>query len=62
MTNKELSAYFSMIGKKGGLKSRGGGRPPTYKTEKERQAARKETQRKYRESKKGGKDNATSND
>jgi len=49
MTDKEtLSAYFSMIGKKGGQKSKGGGRPKTYKTEAERKAARKETQRKYR--------------
>jgi general stress protein YciG len=55
-----VKEYLAEIGRRGGQKSKGGGRPPIYKTDEERQAARKETQRKYRESKKGGKDNAGS--
>lgn len=59
MISKELSDYFSRIGAKGGSKSKGGGRKPIYKTDEERKAARKETQRKYRESKKARKEEKT---
>lgn len=45
MDKATLSAYFAEIGRKGGRNSKGGGRPPKYKTEAERKAARKEQQK-----------------
>lgn len=45
----EISEYLAEIGRRGGKKSKGGGRPPKYQTEAERKDARKKQQKAYRD-------------
>jgi hypothetical protein len=42
-----IKDYLAEIGKRGGQKSKGGGRPPKYKTEEERREARRKYQREW---------------
>ena len=45
----QIQQYLAEIGKRGGEKSKGGGRPRKYKTEQERRDARRKSQQAYRD-------------